>query len=75
MKKSLKMTVMLIFIVIFTCLPSCINLSNIKDDIQDDLNLIFELCHDRNDTRLHKIYLKCDIQIYLELLNKYLLQI
>ena len=25
----------------------------IKDDIQEDLDLIFELYHDRNDTRLH----------------------
>ena len=28
------------------------------------LDLIFELYHDRNDTRLHKIYLKYDIQNY-----------
>ena len=41
----------------------------IKDDIQHDLDLIFELYHDRNDTRLHKIYLKYDIQNYLKLLN------
>ena len=41
----------------------------IKDDIQDDLDLIFELYHDRNDTRLHKIYLKYDIQNYLKFLN------
>ena len=30
----------------------------IKDDIQDDLDLIFELYNNRNDTRLHEIYLK-----------------
>ena len=41
----------------------------IKDDIQDDLDLIFELYNDRNDTRIHKIYLKYDIQNYLKLLN------
>ena len=41
----------------------------IKDDIQDDLDLIFELYNDRNDTRLHKIYLKYDVQNYLKLLN------
>ena len=41
----------------------------IKDDIQDVLDLIFELYLDRNDTRLHKIYLKYDIQNYLKLLN------
>ena len=27
----------------------------IKDDIQDDLDLIFELYHDRKDTRLRSI--------------------
>ena len=31
--------------------------------------LIFELHHDRNDTRLHSIYLKYDIKKYLKLLN------
>ena len=41
----------------------------IKDDIQEDLNLIFELFHDRNDTRLHEINLKYDIQNYIKLLN------
>ena len=41
----------------------------IKDDIQDDLDLIFELYHFYRDTRLHKIYLKYDIQNYLKLLN------
>ena len=41
----------------------------IKDDIQEDLVLIFELYHDRNDTRLHEIYLKYDIQNYIKLLN------
>ena len=41
----------------------------IKDDVQGDLDLIFELYHDRNDTRLHSIYLKYDIKNYLKLLN------
>ena len=42
---------------------------NIKDDIQEDLDLIFELYHDRNHTILHSIYLKYDIKNYLKLLN------
>ena len=29
----------------------------INDDIQEDLDLVFELYHDRNDTRLHSVYL------------------
>ena len=37
----------------------------IKDDIQDDLDLIFELYHDRNDTRLHKNYFVLDFMICL----------
>ena len=41
----------------------------IKGDIRDDLDLIFELYHDRKDTRLHSIYLKYDIKRYLKLLN------
>ena len=41
----------------------------IKDDIQEDLDLIFELYHDRNDIRLHSKYLKYDIKNYLKLLN------
>ena len=41
----------------------------IKDDIQEDLDLIFESYHDRNDTRLHSVYLKYDIKNYLTLLN------
>ena len=41
----------------------------IKDDIQEDLDLIFELYHDRNDTRLYSVYLKYDIKKYLKLLN------
>ena len=41
----------------------------IKDDIQEDLDLIFELYHDRKDTRLHCIYLKYDIKNYLKLLD------
>ena len=34
-----KAPVMLIFIAIFTCLPSCINLSNITPDLCQNLNL------------------------------------
>ena len=41
----------------------------IKGDIQDDLDFIFELYHDRKDTRLYSIYLKYDIKKYLKLLN------
>ena len=41
----------------------------IKDDIQEDLDLIFELYCDKNDTRLHEIYSKYDIKHYLKLLN------
>ena len=41
----------------------------IKDDIQDNLDFIFELYHDRKDTRLRIIYLKYDIKKYLKLLN------
>ena len=41
----------------------------IKNDIQEDLDLIFELYHNRNHTILHSIYLKSDIQNYLKLLN------
>ena len=29
-----------------------------EKDIKDDLDLIFELYHDKNDIRLHGIYLK-----------------
>ena len=35
----LKAPVMLIFIAIFTCLPRCINLSNITPDLCQNLNL------------------------------------
>ena len=45
----------------------------IKDDIQDDLDLIFELYHDRNHTILHSVYLKYDIQNYLKLIYKKIL--
>ena len=34
------------------------NEKTIKDDIQEDLDYISELYCDRNDTRLHEIYLK-----------------
>ena len=36
----------------------------IKNYIKEDLDLIFELYHDRNDSMLHSIYLKYDIQNY-----------
>ena len=59
-----------------TCINRILNIANstcdektIKDDIQEDLDLIFELYHHRNDTRLHSISLKYDIQNYLKLLN------
>ena len=41
----------------------------IKDDVQEDLDLIFELNHNRTDTRLHSVYLEYDIKNYLKLLN------
>ena len=41
---------------------------DIKDDIQDDLDLIFELYYDKNDIRLHGIYLKYNIQNYSKLI-------
>ena len=40
----------------------------IKDDIQEDLDLIFELYYDRNHTILYGVYLKYDIQNYLKLI-------
>ena len=36
-------SVMLIFIAIFTCLPSCINLSNIGDDFGKARNTVTEV--------------------------------
>ena len=45
----------------------------IKDDIQEDLDLIFELYHDRNHAILHSIYLKYDIQNYLKLIYEKIL--
>ena len=44
------------------------NEKDIKDDILDDLDLIFELYHDKNDIRLHSIYLKYNIKNYLKLI-------
>ena len=44
------------------------NEKDIKHDIGDDLDLIFELYHDENDIRLRGIYLKYDIKNYLELI-------
>ena len=42
---------------------------DIKKDIIDDLDLIFELYCDTRDTRLYEIYLKYDIRNYLKLMN------
>ena len=42
---------------------------DIKKDIIDDLDLIFELYCDNNDTRLHKIYLKYYIKNYMKLIK------
>ena len=40
---------------------------DIKKDIIEDLDLIFELYHDKKDTRLHEIYLKYYLENYLKL--------
>ena len=42
---------------------------DIKKDIIDDLELIFELHCDNNDTRLHEIYLKYYIKNYMILIK------
>ena len=42
---------------------------DIKKDIVDDLDLIFELYCDNNDTRLHEIYLKYYIKNYMKLIK------
>ena len=42
---------------------------DIKKDIIDDLELIFELYCDNNDTRLHEIYLKYYIKNYMILIK------
>ena len=42
---------------------------DIKNEIINDLDLIFELYCDTHDTRLHEIYLKYDIQNYIRLMN------
>ena len=42
---------------------------DIKKDIIEDLDLIFELYCDNNDKRLHKIYLKYHIKNYMKLLK------
>ena len=59
-----------------TCINRILNIANsscdektIRDDIQEDLDLISELYCDKNDTRLHSVYLKYDIKNYLTLLN------
>ena len=46
---------------------SC-NEYDIKKDIIDDLDLIFELYCDSYDTRLHEIYLKYYIKNYMKLI-------
>ena len=42
---------------------------DIKKDIIDDLDLIFELYCYNNDTRLHEIYLKYYIKNYMKLIK------
>ena len=42
---------------------------DIKNEIIDDLDLIFELYCDTHDTRLYEIYLKYDIKNYIKLMN------
>ena len=42
---------------------------DIRNEIIDDLDLIFELYCDTHDIRLHEIYLKYNIQNYLKLMN------
>ena len=46
-----------------------LNITNSNCDEKTIKDLIFELYHDRNDTRIHSIYLKYDIKKYLKLLN------
>ena len=43
---------------------------DIKKDIKDDLDLIFELYCDSNNTRLHEIYLKYHIKNYMKLIYR-----
>ena len=50
----------------------CNNEDDIKKQIIDDLDLIFELYCDRNDKRLHEIYLKYYIKnciIFIQNIN------
>ena len=42
---------------------------DIKKDIIEDLDSIFELYRDFNDTRLHEIYLQYDIKNYMKLIK------
>ena len=44
---------------------------DIKKDIIEDLDLIFELYCDNNDKRLHKIYLKYYIKKLYDINKKY----
>ena len=39
---------------------------DIKKDIIDDLDLIFELYCDTHDTRLHEMYLKYNLENYIK---------
>ena len=48
---------------------SC-NEYDIKKDIIDDLDLIFELYCDSNNTRLHEIYLEYYIKNYMKLIYR-----
>ena len=48
---------------------SC-NEYDIKKDIIDDLDLIFELYCDTHDTRLHEIYLKYNLENYIKLIYR-----
>ena len=44
---------------------------DIKKDIIDDLDLIFQLYCDNNDQRLHEIYSEYYIKNYMILIKKY----
>ena len=41
---------------------------DIKKDIIEDLDLIFEVYCDKNDTRLHEIYLKYYLENFIKLI-------
>ena len=52
------------------CNMSC-NEFDIRKNIIDDLELIFELYCDFNDTRLHEVYLKYYITNYMILIKNF----